>query len=227
MHSVTALAEPTSAPAPLFSIVLVHYQGVNSHKTFIRGYRSIKQQTLKDFELLCYHDGPLLDSQATFPVPIRCTAQRHNDWGHSLRDLGIREARGKYILHFNADNVLYPDALEVLAKEIRREPRLVDREGKPIDTNDIIIFPIKMWNLVKCRHITYQHKGPPEFYTLLTGLPPVLKNIDCMQLVMKRELWLAEGGWRDKREAGDGYMYPEFAAKYGFRTVGPILGEHF
>ena len=29
---------------PLFSIVFVHYQGVNSHETFLRGYRSIAAQ---------------------------------------------------------------------------------------------------------------------------------------------------------------------------------------
>jgi hypothetical protein len=55
----------------------------------------------------------------------------------------------------------------------------------------------------------------------------VYQNIDAMQLVMKRSLWLAEGGWHDKREDGDGRMYEAFAKKYGYRTVGPVLGEHF
>jgi hypothetical protein len=54
-----------------------------------------------------------------------------------------------------------------------------------------------------------------------------VRNIDCMQLVMKRELWLAEGGWRDKSERGDGEMYQQFTQKYGYRQVGPVLGEHF
>ncbi|MBV8805838.1 MAG: glycosyltransferase [Sinobacteraceae bacterium] len=212
---------------PLFSIVVVHYQGVNPHDIFMRGYESIARQKFKGFELLCYHDGPLLDTSVKFPVDMHCTSRRHGDWGHSLRDLGIRKAQGEYILHFNADNILYPDALEKIAEEITRPPRLYDQVGHPLDTNDIVIFPIKMWNLIKFRNITRQLKGPPKHYIVLTGIPPVLQYIDCMQLVMKRSLWLAEGGWHDKRELGDGYMYQQFAAKYGYRTVGPILGEHF
>jgi hypothetical protein len=54
----------------------------------------------------------------------------------------------------------------------------------------------------------------------------VLNNIDCMQLVMKRQLWLNEGGWFDKTPDGDGRMYQEFCAKYGYRTCGEVLGEH-
>ncbi|MGO9852596.1 MAG: glycosyltransferase [Steroidobacteraceae bacterium] len=211
----------------MFSIVIVHYQGVNPHSIFLRGYNSIAAQTHKDFELLCYHDGPLLDTSVHFPVPITCTPQRYNDWGHSLRDAGIRAATGDYVLHFNADNILYPNALEEIAAEIRRPPRLVDEAGAVLDTNDIVIFPIKMWNLIKFRSITWQRKGEPEFFTILTGIPPIPQYIDCMQFVMRRSLWLAEGGWFDKRELGDGYMYQAFAAKYGYRTVGPILGEHF
>jgi len=212
---------------PLFSVIVVHFQGVNSHEVFMRGYNSLAAQTFRDFEILCYHDGPLLDDEVQFPLPVACTAERHNDWGHSLRHAGILAAKGDYILHFNADNILYADALETIAGEIRRAPRLVEKSGRVLDTNDMVIFPIKMWNLIKFRNIIWQRKGPPEFYTILTGIPPAVQNIDCMQLVMRRELWLEEGGWYDRRDIGDGYMYQAFAQKYGYRTVGPVLGEHF
>jgi hypothetical protein len=212
---------------PKFSIVVVHYQGANPHDVFLRGIRSLQAQTFRDFEILCYHDGPLLDPGVDFTIPVTCTPQRHNDWGHSLRDLGIRAARGDYIVHFNADNILYPEALQTIADEMRREPRLVDPAGNVVDTDDIVIFPIRMWGLVKFRQHTLQFKQDVDWYTILTGLPPVAQNIDCMQLVMKRELWLAEGGWSDKRDVGDGLMYERFCAKYGYRSVGPVLGEHF
>ena len=35
-----------------------------------------------------------------------------------------------------------------------------------------------------------------------------------------------EGGWRDKSENSNGVMYEQFCRKYGYRTCGPILGEH-
>jgi hypothetical protein len=212
---------------PKFSIVVVHYQGVNPHHVFLRGINSLLAQTYRDYEILCYHDGPLLEPEVDFPIPVKCTERRFNDWGHSLRDMGIREATGDYILHFNADNVLYPEALQTIADEMQREPYLVRNDGVALDTDDIVIFPIKMWGLVKFRNNTLQLKNRTDFFTILTGSPPIVQYIDCMQLVMKRELWLKEGGWHDKREVGDGLMYQQFAHKYGYRTVGPVLGEHF
>src|SRR5262249_50343118 len=142
-------------------------------------------------------------------------------------DLGIRAATGDYIVHTNADNVFYPNALEEIAREIARAPRLYDTQGAALDTNDIIIFPVRMMGLVKFREHTIQFKGEPPFYVILTGTPPIAQYIDCMQFVMKRELWLREGGWYDKREMGDGHMYQKFGWKYGYRTVGPVLGEHY
>jgi hypothetical protein len=58
---------------PLFSIVVVHYQGSVDHGTFLRGIASLQAQTCRDFEILCFHDGPLLDSSAALPVPVTCT----------------------------------------------------------------------------------------------------------------------------------------------------------
>jgi hypothetical protein len=214
------------SPPPLFSIVVVHYQGTVAHEIFLRGVGSLLGQRFKNFEILCYHDGPLLDPGLASPVPIRATETRFNDFGHSLRDIGIRAARGEYIVHFNADNVLYPEALEQIAAEIARPPRVAKPDGTPLDSNDIIIFPVKMFGLIRVWPHVAQYKGLADWFEILNGNPPVLQNIDCMQLVMKRRLWLDEGGWYDKSELSDGLMYQKFADKYGYRTVGGVLGEH-
>jgi hypothetical protein len=212
---------------PLFSIIAVHYQGANSHEVFLRGIHSITAQTFTDYELLCYHDGPLLEPNLQMPCPVICSEQRYNDWGHSLRDLGMRRATGDYIVHFNVDNVLYPRALARIAHEIARPCRVFHEvTQQPLDTNDIIIFPILMFGLQRIRERMYQFKDDPPFYEILTGNPPIEQNIDCMQLVMKRQLWLKEGGWRDKRGGSDGVLYQDFCSKYGYRTVGPVIGEH-
>jgi len=211
---------------PLFSIIVVHYQPTVPHPIFCRGIASLQAQTFRDFEILCYHDGPLTDTSVQMSLPVRCTPTRHNDWGHSLRDLGIRQATGDYILHFNADNVLYPHALQSLAAEIARPPRFQDPAGQVIDAHDIIIFPIAMIGLQRINGFVAQCIGDVNFYTILTGNPPIMQNIDCMQLVMKRSLWLAEGGWSDKTKMSDGVLYQRFARKYGYREVGPVLGEH-
>ena len=214
-------------PPPLFSIIVVHYQGTVSRETFARGIASLQNQTFTDFEILCYHDGPLLDAEAPRPVPIRATERRFNDFGHSLRDIGIHEARGEYIVHFNADNVLYPFALETIAAEIRRPSRLFDRNtGCALDTDNIIIFPIVMKDMQQFGNMRVDMPGGSGCGMIFTGNPPIGGFIDCMQLVMKRELWLAEGGWSDKRPCGDGAMYERFAKKYGYRAGDVVLGEH-
>jgi hypothetical protein len=213
---------------PLFSIIVVHYQGTVPHDVFVRGQKSLEQQTFQDFEILRYHDGPLFDASIQNRWPIKCTPQRHNDWGHSLRDIGIREARGDYILHFNADNILYHNALEEIAREISRPPRLLDSKGNIVDGNNIVIFPIKAWGVMQMWTTFVQKKEREKhYYTIMSGNPPFKHFIDCMQLVMRRDLWLAEGGWSDKRPASDGQLYEAFARKYGYRHVGPVLGEHF
>jgi hypothetical protein len=213
---------------PLFSIIVVHYQGVIPREIFARGIASLQAQTFRDFEILCYHDGPLLEPDAPQPVPIRPTPTRYNDYGHSLRDIGIRQASGDYIVHFNADNILYPNALETIAAEIRR-PSVLFRENDrvAVDTDNIIVFPVVMHDM-QCFFDTAVRlsKGSGRS-CILTGNPPALGFIDCMQLVMKRSLWLAEGGWRVKHPVADGEMYPEFCRKFGYRAVGPVLGEHF
>lgn len=196
--------------APVFSIVAVYYQGSQSDEVFLRGINSVAGQTFRDFEVLLYHDGPLHHPADFSPYPIRCMDRRYNDWGHSLRDRGIREAQGRYILHFNCDNVLNRRALEVIVMQTEGEPAM-------------IVFPILM-------------HGPPFSSTdgrpgFFSGRPPKQSNVDCMQVVMRRDLWLAEGGWSDKSKESDGVLYERFAKKYGYRCTDTDpwlpLGEHY
>src|SRR5205814_7576179 len=120
---------------------------------------------------------------------------------------------------------LYPNALETIAAEIRR-PNRIFHEKTPVDTDKIIIFPIIMHDTQRFLNWNVRLNKGSGCFMIMTGNPPAVGLIDCMQLVMKRQLWLAEGGWHDKREAGDAWMYPGLAAKYGYRAAGPVLGEH-
>ena len=211
---------------PLFSIIVVHYQGTIPHEIFLRGIRSLQAQTFDDYQILCYHDGPMVDPSVTFPISVTPTETRFNDWGHSLRDRGIRAASGDYIIHFNADNFLYPYALEELHRAINRPSYVFDNARRAMDTNDILIFPIKMMGMITFRGRSARIAELKDQYTIMTAHPPVFRNIDCMQLVMKRQLWLNEGGWYDKSQFSDGLMYEKFAAKYGYRAISAVLGEH-
>lgn len=224
---LSALIRQNEQLMPLFSIVVVHYQGTVSRETYLRGVNSILGQTFTDYEALVYHDGPLLDPEAPTPYPFRCTAERHNDWGHSLRDRGIREATGDYILHFNADNLLYPFCLQTLVDVMHEPDRIFDAFGRGMDNPELLIFPIVMHDHVMFMNKFFFVGAGSGARIIMTGNPPGPNAIDAMQLVMRREIWLSEGGWSDKSRDSDATLYSNFARKYGYRGVGVVLGEHF
>ncbi len=212
---------------PRFSVILVHYQGATPHRELMRGVNSLFAQTNQDFELLAYHNGPLIDQSLPMPVPFTCSDEYRDDWGYSNRDRGMREAKGDYIVHFNSDNVLYPDALERVSAAIDRPPRLMNDKQQVLDSNAIVVFSVYLRGYQRWQEFLIRSPKNPEFKVLLTGNPPRHLYVDGMQLVMRRDLWLAEGGWHDRSAAGDGKMYERFAAKYGYRAIEDVLGEHF
>jgi hypothetical protein len=226
----------TPPPAPFFSVVVPDFEGAVTRAELRRGIGSLARQTFADLEILLLHDGPkgtAYDADlegVVCPYPLRTTVTeaRANDFGHSLRDLGIRQARGRYVLHFNADNVLYPHALaRIHAYLTARVPPI--RVGDRLENgDDIAIFAVLMRGMTCVGQKLVRFKGHErQFALILTGAPPRMNRVDCMQLVMKRELWLAEGGWSDRSERSDGVLYPRFVAKYGARYIPEVLGEHW
>jgi len=222
-----------------FSIIIVDYDQSVKREYMQRAIRSIMQQTINrdSYEIILLHDGPkqnpykneLDQSELNSIESIIISSHRYNDWGHSLRDIGIRQARGEFIIHLNADNLLYPTALERLSHHADYEyPPIFDKQGNIKNKNDILIFSVFMKGVVFCNGGFSRRPGEEDTYSIiLTGIPTKFRNIDCMQLVMKRDCWLNENGWHNKSRNSDGIMYPEFVQKYGARYIAEILGEHW
>ena len=220
---------------PLFSVIVPHYEGSVTTEELRRALGSLNAQTCRDFEILLYHNGPKSISfteeldLATYPnlARVEVTAVHDGQWGHSLRDRGIHEARGRYIVHLSADNLLYPQALESIRRTLE-VPRHLRPDVSPVSDDAIVIFAVLMIGL-QCdgRRIWYETRNSRDHAMILTGYPPRLGMIDCMQLVMRRDLWLAYGGWYDRSEQGDGRMYQRFAQDHPVRYVPEVLGEHW
>jgi hypothetical protein len=222
-----------TATAPRFSIIVPHYDGSISDELLVRGMRCLAKQTFGDFEILLYHDGP-----PTRPLPdlgfisprlaaVKMSAVRFNDWGHSLRDQGIREARGDYILHFNPDNLLYPNALAML-EAASRAPVRETEDLRMRENPDVLVFAILMRGVQTNGRIgPWRDRNATSRFLIYTGLPPIFGAIDCLQVVIKRDIWLELGGWYDRREASDGYIYPKLIAERGARYIPEVLGEHW
>jgi glycosyltransferase involved in cell wall biosynthesis len=214
-----------------FSIIVPHYDQSVSDAELDRCLSSIAKQTFRSYEVLLFHDGPPTRALPPPPPGIenyvpRVTSVRANDFGHSLRDAGIRQAKGDYIVHLNADNLLYPFALEELATTAATPGSLLEphRHHAP---PDLLVFPVVMKGVLGDVRNGLLRTNNPLHAVILNGYPPLAGMIDCMQLVMKRTIWLEYGGWYDKSTNSDGTMYPRFIRERGSRMVGRVLGEHW
>lgn len=219
-----------------YSIIIPHYDRSIGDELLIRTLQSIDAQTEGRFEVLLYHDGhlsrPLPDlSWVRFPLRILISPKRYNDWGHSLRHQGIHAATGDYIVHMNADNILYPNALEEIERLSQPDayPTAVSSSGERWHIEpEIIIFPIyQMGWACDGKGLRRFDTGQQVYRVIMTGYPPVRGFIDAMQLVMTREKWLEYGGWSNRAADSDGIMYERFVLENGARYSDKILGEHW
>lgn len=118
------------------SIVAVSYERLGELKVFVQ---SVINQTRNNWKLHVLHDGYNADfcnimeeykRDNPKQISYECTKTRFNDYGHSLREIGLEKATGEYILITNADNYYSPKGLEFINKAI------VNNTSKP----DIVMF---------------------------------------------------------------------------------------
>ena len=103
-----------------FSIVIPVYNAEGYLDTCIN---SILSQNFKDYEIILINDGSkdssgeiidLLSTNYSFILSLH----QENNGPSSARNLGIRNARGTYVLFVDADDNLKPNALDILYKHL-------------------------------------------------------------------------------------------------------------
>lgn len=201
---------------PKFTIIATDAENHVPRDKMKEGIDSLVNQTFKDFELLIIHDGQRQGSydNELDEIPENTSfiqTEKHYGiygldefwagygWGHHSRDLGIKSAAGDYIIHFNIDNILYPDALEKIAQTIDRTQ------------SDVVIFA--------CTHEKFGIK-------YFSGIPPVMGKIDMLQGVVSKKAWESIGGWHRYDHSADGFLFEEIIAKYGYVHIPEVLGEN-
>ena len=199
---------------PKFTIVATDAENHVPRDKMKEGIDSLVNQEFKDFELLIIHDGPREGSYdnelENVPENTRFlqTEQHYGiygldkfwagyGWGHHSRDLGIREATGDYILHFNIDNILYPHALQFISD-------VIDQSG-----SEVVIFA--------CEHQKFDIK-------YFSGIPPVMGKIDLIQCVVSKNAWEEIGGWHRYDHSADGFLFEEIIGNKGFVHIPEVLG---
>lgn len=198
---------------PRFTIVATDAENHVPRDKMKQGIKSILNQTFIDYELLVIHDGPrskefelelpenarLIETEQFYGIYGLEEFYAGYGWGHHSRDLGIKEATGEYILHFNIDNILYPHALQTISDTINKTRA------------DVVIYA--------CTHEKFGVK-------YFSGIPPVMGKIDLLQCVASKKAWESIGGWHRYDHSADGFLFEEIIARYGYTHIPEVLGEN-
>jgi len=176
-------------PKVLFVAPIYRYYPILVH--------ALQLQTHEDWELLLIHDGPddtelagLIQRIDDPRIRFHQTAERHNDWGHSLRALALKWIEqepidGDYVVITNADNYYVPGFIEATLPHFGPETVAVCC-GMAHDQRDWIA-------------------GPPELH---------FGRIDCGSAMVTREAALTVG-WTSRQYAADWEFFQALLARYG------------
>lgn len=205
---------------PFFSIIINYRFDHDDKDRFNKLLQSLIDQDCKDYELIILHDGKdlvLCDSTKELldklGVSIRLT-ERFNDWGHSLRQIGIYSCKGKYVLLVNGDNLLY----NVLAK--------IKEQIKLSGEKEVYFYRLLMVGYVVEDRKLLRTFDTNDSYLLISK--PFKYNVDVMSAVVSLKAWKSIGGWHDRTEESDYLLYRELSDKFGYEEVDSIIiGEHW
>lgn len=115
--NVKMLKDKTKGPK-----VTVYIPVHNSEKYIEESIQSVLKQTLEDFELIIVNDGStdntgqILEKYRYHPK-VRIYSQSHKGKG-AASNLALLYARGECICNLDSNDLLLPDALEILSKEL-------------------------------------------------------------------------------------------------------------
>lgn len=157
-EAVAPLAPTRADPLPLVTIVIPYY---GMHRFVEETVRSAFAQTYARVEVLVVDDGSFAPADVILAelatrYPIRVIACANGGLG-AARNFGIRQARGRYVLPLDADNVLEPafvarcvallEADDQLAY-VTAWSRYVDVGGEPLPAPNEGYRPIGNWSAI-------------------------------------------------------------------------------
>jgi len=228
---------------PLFSIIIVHSQADSEAASLKRSLDALDRQSYQNFEVLVYYEGsaPELLEEAVglrqYPRISRYEwRDEADDDAVSLRERGMSQARGEYIIHLMPEDLLYDFALERIVSVMRTPRRnlAVDPrsgqilEGFPelavdMNRNDILIMAIVRVG-VECDGTRYwmNRQGDRRSGMMLSGFPALPGLVEPMQFVVRRAIWEQYGGWKS-----DTAIFARMVQEHRARCVPAVLGEHW
>ena len=201
---------------PKIHVIAVAFEKFNQLKVFVQSWIN---QTKDNWILTVMHDGPNEEfslimqgykDECPTKIDFLTTEQRFNDYGHSLRDIGLKNIQGEYVLLTNADNYFIPKTIEFINE--------VFIEHQP----EVVIFDM-----------VHSHNKPggrnlPEYSHFETKLER--RSLDISAAIVKASL-AKKVGFRDKTHDGDASYFEDimklkFPDGLSFAKIPRILFVH-
>lgn len=180
------------------NVVAVSYQRLGELKVFVQSWIN---QTEKNWTLLVIHDGEdeeflhvMEEFRVVDPLRIsyRCSKTRFNDYGHSLREIGLKDATGDYVLITNADNYYVPRALHFFNEAFcKRSARFYQRT---LEKPDVVIC-----DMVHSHQNPGARRAPSYSYFQVSYKR---NEIDMGAAIVERKL-AQQSGFKDKSFSAD------------------------
>lgn len=156
-------------------IVIVSYKRVKKLQTLIY---SLLSQTRLDFSILVIHDGPdketreavasISQENKNIEICYLETQARFNDYGHSLREIGLKKSSSKFTLLTNDDNYYTPNFVEEML-------------GKAESQKSDVVYCDMVHS-----HVFHDLPNPIGYQTLYTEI--ILNRIDMGAFIFKTKL---------------------------------------
>ncbi len=102
---------------PDISVIIPAY---NVEKYIEECFESVLKQTFRSFEIICINDGSIdrtieiIEKYAILDSRIKIINHSKNQGQSAARNLGLKEAHGKYIFFLDSDDMIIPETFEEL-----------------------------------------------------------------------------------------------------------------
>jgi hypothetical protein len=185
---------------PTIDVICVAYKRCGPLKVLVQCFLN---QVAANWKLTVYHDGydqdferlmQLFVAEAPDKISYAFSKTRHNDWGHSLREEGLKHLTSDYVLITNDDNYYVPVFISSVTQAIQATDP------------DIVLFDMIH---------SHDHPGGlplPAYSYFQTEYKR--HRIDIGAAVVRSSL-AVKAGFRDKSHDGDATYFEDVAGVKG------------
>lgn len=198
---------------PRTSIIVTNY---NLHEYVKDCLDSIRNQSDADWECIFVDDAStdrsgveLAKEYAASDNRFKVIENQENVYLAEARNIGIREAKGKYILPLDADDMIAPETIQVLANALDDDRSIHIAYGNVYFVNEDGITA----TIYDQRH-SPGHSGWPMNFQFEWQM--MQRNLLPYCSMFRREAWQSVGGYRRRQRTAEDAEFWSRLSSYGF-----------